>query len=164
MPKHKPVHPIFNNRWQPVLIFIAWILISHLNGIAANIWRGFFDGTVYGRVIMENGDVDPQQFENIEISWLVGYGTKQSNAVFTNSKGEYRFEREVPIEYHITMTAKYGNNCEIEENVGAIEGVKWLLGIRGLRLPISSGIPKRVDFVIPSISSSTVGNPQHYSN
>ena len=79
--------------------------------------------------------------------------------VFTNSEGEYRFECEVPIGYYITMTAKYGNNREIEKNVGEIEDVKWLLGIRRLGLPISSGIPKQVDFVIPSMPSSTAGNP-----
>ena len=72
MPTHKPVHPIFNNRWQPVLGFIAGILISHLCGIAANIWRGYFDGTIYGKVVFENGDIDPQPVENIEISWSEG--------------------------------------------------------------------------------------------
>ncbi len=159
MATHKPVHPIYNNRWQPVLVFIAWILISHLNGIAANIWRGFFDGTVYGKVVMENSETSTLPIENVEITWYVGPGKKQSATVFTNSKGEYRFEHEVPIGYGITMTAKYGNNREIEENVGAIKGVKWLLGSKRLGLPISSGDPKQVDFVIPSMPSSAAGNP-----
>ncbi len=159
MPKHKPVHPIFNNRWQPLLAFIAWILISHLNGIVAGVWCGAFEGTIYGRVVMKNGDADPQQVENVEISWRVGPGTKQGAAVFTNSKGEYHFEHEVPIGYHITMTAKYGNNRKIEKNVGKIEGVKWLLGSKRLGLPISSGIPKRIDWTIHAIPVATAGNP-----
>ena len=108
---------------------------------------------------MKNGDADPQQIENVKILWNAGSVTKQCVPVFTNSEGEYRFECEVPIGYYITMTAKYGNNREIEKNVGEIEDVKWLLGIRRLGLPISSGIPKHVDFVIPSMPSSTAGNP-----
>ena len=154
---HKPIHPIFNNRRQPVLAFMAWILISHLNGIVADVWRGFFEGTIYGKVVMKNGDADPQQVENVEILWSAGSATKQVAPVFTNSEGEYRFDREVPIGYDITMTAKYGNNREIEKNVGEIEGVKWLLGSRRLGLPISSGIPKRVDWTIHAIPRGHVG-------
>ncbi len=28
MPKHKPVHTIFNNRWKPVIDFIAEVFCS----------------------------------------------------------------------------------------------------------------------------------------
>ncbi len=63
MPKHKTVHPILNNRWLPVLGFIAWILFSILSGIAENVWRGFFEGTIYGKVVMEKGDTAPQHVE-----------------------------------------------------------------------------------------------------
>ena len=101
MPTHKSVHPIFNNRWQPVIGFIAGILFSTLSGIAADIWRGFFDGTIYGKVVFENGDIDLQHAENIEISWSAGSVTKQCAPVFTNSKGEYRFDGEVPVGYNI---------------------------------------------------------------
>ncbi len=34
--------------------------------------------------------------------------------------------------------------------VGEIDGVKWFLGMPRLRLPLSSGIPKQVDFTIPT--------------
>ena len=66
-----------NNRWQPVIAFIAGMLISHLWGAGADIWRGFFEGTIYGKVVMKNGDADPQQIENVKILWNAGSVTKQ---------------------------------------------------------------------------------------
>ena len=128
--------------------FIVSLLISILVGIAAEIWRLLFQGTIYGKVVLKNGDVSPQPLENIEISWNAGSATKPCTPVFTNSEGEYRFERDVPVGHYLSMTAKYGKHNEIRENVGEIEDVKWLFGIEHLGLPISSGAPKRVDFTI----------------
>ncbi len=42
---------------------------------------------------------------------------------------------------------------EVYQRVDGFEGVKQFLG-----LPISSGIPKRVDFVIPDIPPPIIGN------
>ena len=147
-----------NNRWMPLLIIIAVILIYVFKGTATEIWSGFFEGTIYGQVVMENGDTDPRQLENIEISWFISDFVKKCKPVLTNSKGEYRFDRDVPIGYNLSMTAKYeigkpGYYREVHERVDEIEGVKWFLG-----LPFSSGILKRVDFVIPDIPPPIFGN------
>ena len=48
------------------------------------------------------------------------------------------------------MSLKYPNRSKIVKNVGEIEGVKWFLGIERWRLPISSGIPKQFDIIIPA--------------
>ena len=158
MPKHKPVHPIFNNRWMPLIIVIAAILIDLFSGAAVYIWSGFFEGTIYGKVVMENGDTDSRRLENIEISWYTSDKIRQCKPILTNTIGEYRFERDVPVGYPLYMTAKYeigksGYYREIRKMVDEIEGVSWFLG-----LPLSSGIPKRVDFVIPEKPPPIFGN------
>lgn len=158
MPQHKPVHPIFNNRWRPAIGFIAGILFCMLWNFATDTWRGFFDGTIYGKVVMENGNTSPQPVENIEISWSVGSDDKQCTPVFTNAEGEYRFEREVPIGHGLIMTAKYGKYGEIIEYVDGIKGVKWLFGFKRLGIPLSSGIPTQVDWTIPSIRAPTANS------
>jgi hypothetical protein len=147
------VHPIFHNQWAPLFIFIGWILFSLLVGTVKNVWCVIFEGAIYGKVVMENGDNVPQHVENIEISWDAGSNARKCNPVLTNSKGEYRFDRDVPVGHYLSMTARDRYHREIRINVGEIEGVKWFVG-----LPISSGIPKRVDFTIPAIPSPTAVN------
>lgn len=147
----------FNNRWYPitilVLIFVMFIVIPILQAIVVDVWCSFFKGTVYGKVVMENGDTDPRKLENIEISWSTKNFFKRCNPVLTDANGEYIFERDVPVGYYILMYAKYetGNPVytrTIYEGLDEIAGVRWFLG-----LPFSSGIPMRVDFVIPNIPS-----------
>ncbi len=159
MPKHKPVHPIFNNRWQPVIAFIAGILISHLWGAGADVWRGFFEGTIYGKVFIENGNTSQQNLEGIEISLDIIGSNKKCKPVLTNDMGEYRFDHNVPVGCYLWINVKYGKNQRHREYIDTIEGVKWLLGSRRLALPISSGIPKRVDLGIHPIISQYAGNP-----
>ena len=48
------------------------------------------------------------------------------------------------------MSLKYPNRSKIVEDAGEIEGVKWFLGIKRWRLPLSSGIPKQFDIIIPA--------------
>ena len=118
----------------------------------------FFKGTVYGRVVMENGDTDPSQLENIEISWSTNNFVTKCKPVLTDSQGEYIFDREVPVGYNVSMYAKYetGNPVytrTVYEGLDGISGVRWFLG-----LPFSSGIPMRVDFVIPYRPPQTIKN------
>ncbi len=169
MPIHKPVHPtqkrkhihpIFNNRWKPVTDYIIAILILMLIGIPKIIWSGFFDGTIYGTVVMANGDTDPRNYEEIEITWKASNTVKKSKPAIINTNGEYRFDRDVPVGEYITLTVKYGPiengyRREIKEYPGFLEGVKWLFGSERLGLPLSSGIPKRVDFTIPPVPTLT---------
>ncbi len=149
MAMHKPVHPILNNRWLPVVGFLVGILVSHLWGIGADVWRGYYKGTIYGTVVMVNADGVPQPVENVEISFDVINASEQCKPVLTNSQGEYRFDDVILVGYHVEITAKYENDREFREIISEIEGVKWLFGIRRLWLPISSGVPTRVDFTIP---------------
>ena len=158
MPIHKPIHPIFNNRWSPLFEWIAALLICMFLNVAANIWRGFFEGTIYGKVFIENGNTSQQNLEGIEISLEIA-GNKKCKPVLTNDMGKYRFDRNVPVGYYLWINVKYGKNQRYSEFIGTIEGVKWLLGSRRLALPISSGIPKRVDLGIHPIISQYAGNP-----
>ena len=160
MPKHKPIHPIFNNRWSPFLEWIAALLILMFLNVAANIWRGFFEGTIYGKVFIENGNTSQQNLEGIEISLDVIGSNKKCKPVLTNGMGEYRFDHNVPVGCYLWINVKYGKNQRHEEFIETIEGVKWLFGDRRfLALPISSGIPKRVDLGIHPIISQHAGNP-----
>lgn len=144
MTSKQPVHRIFNNRWIPLVIVVAVILIYILQGIGEEIWNRFFEGTIYGTVVMVTEDNTREPVGNVEISWSTGFGIKQCRPVLTNFKGEYRFDNDVPLGYHISMTAKYGYQHETHQSVGEIEGVNWFFG-----LPISTGVHKRVDFIIP---------------
>ncbi len=155
-------HSLFNNRWYPitiiVLIIVMFILIPILKIIVVDVWCSFFKGTVYGRVVMENGDTDPRKLENIEISWSTDNIFTTCKPVLTDSQGEYIFEREVPVGGYVSMYAKYetGNPVytrTVYEGLDGISGVRWFLGI-----PFSSGIPMRVDFVIPYRPSQTIKN------
>lgn len=154
-----PVHPILNERWMPILIVVVSLMIDFFFGSPTEIWSRFFEGTVYGKVVMENGDTDPNRLANIEISLYISDFAKKCKPVLTDSNGEYRFERDVPVNAEsLSMTAKYeagspGYYREVYQRVEGIEGVKRFLG-----LPISSGIPKRVDFVIPDMPPPILGN------
>ncbi len=114
-------------------------------------------GTVYGQVIQE--DRGTNRLENIEMSLSIGHSGEKWSPVLTNAKGEYRFEKCVPVHLkYIVIMAKYesgasGGTREITEIVDGIAGVKRFLGF-----PISSGTPKRVDFVIPDIPPPIIGN------
>ena len=135
-----------------------FIVIPILHAIVNEVWCSFFRGTVYGKVVMENGDTDPRNLENVEISWSTKNIFKRCNPVLTDANGEYIFERDVPVGYYVSMRAKYktGNPVythTIYEGFDEIAGVRWFLG-----LPFSSGIPMRVDFVIPDRSPQIIKN------
>ena len=155
---HTPVHPILNDRWMPVLIVVVSLMIDFFFGSPTEIWSRFFEGTVYGKVVLENRDTDPNRLANIEISWYISDFAKKCKPVLTDANGEYRFERAVPVNAEsLSMTAKYeagrpGYYREVYQRVEGIEGVRRFLG-----LPISSGVPKRVDFVIPDIPPPIIG-------
>ena len=156
---HKPIS-LFNNRTRPIFKIGGILLLLIGIGIAREVWFSFFSGTLYGKCLIEHDDTPALPIENIEISWDAGTKIRRSTPVFTNTKGEYIFERKVPVGYNIVVTATFENDHHITKYVGEIEGVKWFLGIPWLRLPLSSGIPKRVDFTIPTDVSLSTGTDE----
>lgn len=168
----KKVPPIFSVQWSPVLIVIEVCLLGIIFGIifgnsirifyfvlllnvVINVvkkkWRAFFKGTIHGKVAMKYNATTIIPLENIEISYSYPMAEPRTPA-FTDAAGEFRFEREVPLGRDFTLTAKIekiGKNRYVHQDIGEIEEVRWFLGRRWLGLPISSGIPKRVDFVVP---------------
>ncbi|RKU09258.1 hypothetical protein C6501_15615 [Candidatus Poribacteria bacterium] len=165
------VHPVFNDRWIPVFAFIelyllcsifgtlAGIAYSILLGIAVtftkNKWRNFFKGSILGKVVVGKSGSTFTPLENIEISYSHPL-LEPCTPTRTNALGEFSFENEVPLGKDFTLTAKIGNKNYIHQDIGEIEQVKWFLGARWLGLPISPGIPKRVDFVVSPVESEFV--------
>ena len=159
---HRPTRRTYSYHHLPEVIFGTVMIIVMFLGTSTEIWSRFFEGTIYGQVTREDGDSN--RLENIEIS--LGFSDlakekipKKWRPVLTNSKGEYRFDNCVSVnDQTIHLTVKYesgtpGYYRKIRKNVEGIEGVKRFLGF-----PISSGIPKRVDFVIPDIPPPIIGN------
>lgn len=162
----KKIHPIFNDRWNPVFIFIEVYLLCSIFGTAKGFiysvllgtlitvvkkkWRNFFKGTITGKVVVEQTDSTFTPLENIEISYSHPL-LDPPEPTFTDDAGEFCFERNIPLGKNFTVTAKIGNKNYIHQDVEEIEDVKWFFGARWLGLPISSGIPKRVDFVVSTV-------------
>ena len=159
---YKPVRKTFNYHYIPGAIFgIATISLVFF-GTSMGIWSRFFEGTIYGQVIREDGDTN--RLENIEVSLnfeddLFRRIPKKWRPVLTDANGEYRLYNCISVnDETVRLTVKYeteipGYYREIHSSVEGIAGVKRFLG-----LPISSGIPKRVDFVIPDIPPPIIGN------
>ena len=172
-------HTIHNSRWSPVLSVIEFLIyysifdyiflniFGTIKGLLCTIllifvietvkekWRSFFKGTVYDDVILKSDGNPSIPLKNVEISWGPSHHlTKRDTPVITNAKGEFHFEN-LPLRPNLTLTVKLTNNRYIYQAIGDFEGVRWFLGKRWLGFPISPGIPKRVDFIIPSMSSPT---------
>ncbi|RKU28813.1 hypothetical protein C6497_08620 [Candidatus Poribacteria bacterium] len=166
--RRRRVHPVFNDRWTPLFVSIGVyifsvnfgfvegisysILLGVLITIIKNAWRKYFKGTIKGKVVLNQDKISFIPLKNIEVSYshpLVAPVTP----VKTNSFGEFQFERNVPLGRDFTVTAKIGSRKYIHQNVEEIEDVKWFLGLRWLGIPISCGIPKHVDFIVPSNTS-----------
>ena len=173
-------HTIPNSRWSAVLFVIEFLIyysiseyiflniFGSIKGILCTIllffvietvkkkWRSFFKGTVYGNVILKNVGNPSIPLKNVEISWGPSHHlTKRDAPVITNAKGEFHFEN-LPLRPNLTLTAKLTNNRYIHQAIGDFEGVRWFLGRRWLGFPISSGVPKGVDFIVhsPSIDAN----------
>lgn len=116
-------------------------------------WRSYFEATVYGNIIVKNDSLSSIPIKNVEISWGPYHQrTKQITPVITNAEGEFHFDN-LPLKPNLTLTAKLPNNRFVHHAIGDFEGIRWLLGLPWLGLPISSGAPKRVDFVVPLVES-----------
>ena len=156
-------HHIFLNFFGPVKGLLCAILftslIAYVIETAKKKWRSYFKGTVYGTVLTNSDSNASVPFKNIEISWGPSHHrTKKDIPVITNEKGEFHFENLPLKPNNLTLTAKLTNNRYINQDIGDIEGVRWFLGKRWLGFPISSGIPKRVDVVIPDIPPPIFSN------
>ncbi|MCG9128115.1 hypothetical protein JT359_10990 [Candidatus Poribacteria bacterium] len=129
------------------------VLLDSVRHFLTERWRASFYGTVYGKVEMKNSDTTTIPLKNIEISYNSPLLEKPGIPVFTDAKGRFRFNSVVPVHKPITLEAKIEKDQIIYEHIGKIEGVKWFLGQPLLGLPISSGNPKWVDFVVSSFST-----------
>lgn len=140
---------------KALLCTLIFILILHyVIHFVTKRWRAAFYGTVYGKIVMENSDTTTIPLKNIEISYNSPFLVKPGIPVFSDAKGRFRFEHVVPVYKPITLEAKIEKDHIIYQHIGKIEGVKWFLGQPSLRLPISSGDPKCVDFVVSSFPQS----------
>lgn len=132
------------------LFVILIITIVSVKDFAAKEWRAAFNGTVSGRVFIENNDTKIIPLKNVEISYSSPFLEKPGVPVFSDVKGRFRFEDVVPVHKPITLEAKIGEDRILYQHIGRIEGVKWFLGQPSLKLPLSSGEPMHVDFVVPT--------------
>ena len=136
--------------YHSFLYVVLVITIISVRDFAAKEWRDAFNGTVYGRVFIENNDTKIIPLKNIEVSYNSPFLDKPGVTVFTDGEGKFCFEDVVPVHKPITLEARVGENRLIYQHIGRIEGVKWFLGQPSLKLPLSAGEPMHVDFVVPT--------------
>lgn len=138
---------------------ISTFLIGFVIETAKKKWRSHFKGTVYGTILTKSNSNSSVPLKNVEISWGPSHHvTKKDLPAITNAKGEFHFESLPLRPNNLTLTAKLTNNRYIHQDIGDFEGVRWFLGRRWLGFPLSSGIPKRVDLMIPDIPPPIIGN------
>lgn len=130
-----------------IMSTIMFTIVSVYTFVAGK-WRKAIKGTVFGEVVIKDGDKTIRPLNNIEVYYNSPFLDKPGEPVFTDVHGKFRFENVVPVLKPITLEAKIGKDRIIYQHIGKIEGVKWFLGIPSLKLPLSSGEPKRVDFVV----------------
>ncbi len=131
-----------------VAMTIMYTIISVYIFVAGK-WRRAIKGTVFGEVVIKYEDKTIRPLNNIEIYYNSPFLDKRGEPVFTDVEGKFCFENVVPVDKPITLEAKIGKDLVIYQHIGKIEGVKWFLGKPSMKLPLSSGEPKRVDFVVP---------------
>lgn len=134
----------------------AYLIVVLLFGIAVQIWRQMFFGTVNGKIVIEKSKVLSNRLENIEISLRAIDHKVKVGSVSENAKGEYLFQSKIPVGRKFTLALDVGNKRIITEDIGEIESVRWLFGQPHLGLPISSGQPKQVDLVVPNIPEDAI--------
>ncbi len=135
-----------------ILFTIIFTIISVYDFVAGK-WRKAIKGTVFGEVVIKYEDKTIRPLNNIEIYYNSPFLDKRGEPVFTDVDGKFCFENVVPVYKPITLEAMIGKDRVIYQHIGKIEGVKWFLGKPSLKLPLSSGKPKRVDFVVPIIEN-----------
>lgn len=131
-----------------LLFVVLMIAIVFVKDFTAKEWRDAFNGTVQGRVFIENNDTKIIPLTNIEVSYNSPFLEKPGVPVFTDREGRFCFEDVVPVHKPITLEARVGEDRMIYQHIGRIEGVKWFLGQPSFKLPLSSGEPMHVDFVV----------------
>ncbi len=129
---------------------ILTIIIVSVRDFVAEKWRAAFNGTVSGRVFIKNNDTKIIPLKNVEVSYNSPFLEKPGAPVFSDVEGRFCFDHTVPVHKPITLEAKIGEDHLIYQHIGRIEGVKWFLGQPSLKLPLSSGVPMHVDFVVPT--------------
>lgn len=133
---HKPVHPIFNNRTRPILIWALFLLIF-IGFLASEplfwAWEGMFRGTVYGKIIdvdntaMNNRPVSNSSYspfpkyndavQRVKIEWYTGRMGSPNSIVLTSATNTYQFIKQVPQGYLITVTTISASGTRIKDSV-----------------------------------------------
>ena len=134
----------------------AYLFVVAFFSFAAQIWRRLFFGTVNGKVVIEKSNVLLKEVQDIEISLRALDYQVKVGSISKNAKGEYLFQCKIPLGRKFTLRVDVGNSRVLTEDVGEIEGVRWLFGKPTFGLPISSGEPKQIDVVIPDIPQNTI--------
>ncbi len=161
---------IFENTYQYIFLdlfgpiigllctLLCILLITFAIETATKKMRSLFKGTVYGTVVLNSDNTSPAPIKNVEVSWGPSHHLRRKDTpVITDEKGEFRFEN-IPLRPHLTLTAKLTNNRYVHQVIDDFEGVRWFLGKRWLGFPMSSGIPKRVNFVISDMPPPITGD------
>ena len=133
---HKPVHPIFNNRTRPVLIWALCLLVFIAFTSSVTLffaWRDMYRGTVYGKIIdvhnttMNNSPVSNSTYspfpkynnavQRVKIEWYGGRMGSPNSIVLTSATDTYQCIRQIPQGYHITVTTMSASGKRIKDSV-----------------------------------------------
>ncbi len=133
---HKPVHPIFNNRTRPVLIWALCLLIFIAFTSSVTLffaWRDMYRGTVYGKIIdihnttMNNGPVSNSTYspfpkyndavQRVKIEWYGGRMGSPNSIVITSATDTYQCINQVPYGYPLTVTTISASGTRIKDSV-----------------------------------------------
>lgn len=136
MATHKPVHPIFNNRTRPVLIWALFLLIFIAFSASMSLffaWRDMYRGTVYGKIIdvhnttMNNRPVSNSIYspfpkyndavQRVKIEWYAGRQGSPNSIVLTSATGTYQCIKQIPQGYLITVTTMSASGKRIKGSV-----------------------------------------------
>lgn len=135
---HKPVHPIFNNRTRPVLIWGVFLSIFIAFYASVPLFWAWHDmssrGTVHGKII----DVDNTAINNrpvsyspyspfpkyqdavrrIKIEWYAGIaGGWPNTIVLTSVTDTYQYINQIPAGYLVTVTTIFASGARTKDSV-----------------------------------------------
>ena len=133
---HKPVHPIFNNRTRPILIWALFLLIF-IAFLASEplfwAWEGMSRGTVYGKIIdvdntaMNNRPVSNSSYspfpkyqdavQRVKIEWYSGRMGSPNSIVLTSATNTYQCINQIPTGYLVTVTTISASGTRTKDSV-----------------------------------------------
>ena len=159
---HKPVHPIFNNRTYPVLIWGVFLSIFIAFLASDPLFWAWHDissrGTVYGKII----DVDNTTINNrpvsysrylplpkyhdavkrVKIDWYAGRIGSPNSIILTSATHMYQCINQIPAGYLVTVTTISASGKRIKDSVrvkrdGIPTQLDLIIAPNGIRSDIS---------------------------